>query len=126
MTKNIIHLFRSGLFCAVLVVLYFTTTSTEYDIAENVSDKVSHAMAFLTLSFLADYSFPQVKFSWEKICPLIGYGILIECIQYFLPYRSFSVFDMLADTAGVMIYILSLPLVMQMPALKKRDFENQI
>jgi len=29
-----------------------------------------------------------------------AYGVLIECIQYFIPYREFSLFDILINYAG--------------------------
>ena len=35
-------------------------------------------------------------------CLLIAYGIAIECIQFFIPSRSFSVLDIVADTTGVL------------------------
>jgi VanZ family protein len=31
------------------------------------------------------------------------YGALMECIQYFLPYRSFSIADMAANTLGAAV-----------------------
>ena len=120
MTKNIILLFRLSLFVALILCTYLTTTSTDYSLAHKISDKLSHALAFLGLSLLADFSFPVSKFSWQKICPLFFYGIMIECIQYFLPYRSFSLLDIFADTLGIVIYIMILPMLIYVPELKKR------
>lgn len=31
------------------------------------------------------------------------YGILLECCQYFLPYRSFDILDIGANTAGALV-----------------------
>ena len=53
---------------------------------------------------LADGSFPQKQFWLIKALPLLGYGILIECIQYFIPCRMFSLFDLAVDGAGLMVY----------------------
>ncbi len=124
MTKNIIFLFRLGLACAVLLIFYFTMTPTEYELAQSVNDKLMHAMAFLALSLFADFSFPREKFSLIKICPIITYGILIECVQYFLPYRSFSLLDIVGDIAGVVIYVLLLPMLMRLPVLRQRGPVN--
>jgi VanZ family protein len=33
----------------------------------------------------------------------LGYGLLIEFVQHFLPYRSASLGDLLADAAGMAI-----------------------
>ena len=124
MTKNLIYLFRLGLACAVLLIFYFTMTPTEYELAQSVNDKLMHAMAFLALSLLADFSFPRDKFSLKKICPIIAYGILIECVQYFVPYRSFSMLDIVGDIAGVVIYVLLLPLLMRLSVLRQRGLAN--
>lgn len=40
--------------------------------------------------------------------PFIGsismaYGLFIEILQYFLPYRSFSIYDLAADALGIAI-----------------------
>ncbi len=36
----------------------------------------------------------------------IGYGILIELIQYFIPWRSFSIGDIVADSFGALSFYL--------------------
>jgi hypothetical protein len=38
-------------------------------------------------------------------------------VQYFLPYRESSVFDLLADAVGESLYIASIPLLRRMPIL---------
>ena len=120
MTKNTILLFRLSLIIALILITYLTTTATDYSIAHKISDKLSHTLAFIGLSLLADFSFPVSKFGWQKICPLFFYGIMIECIQYFLPYRSFSLLDMLADALGIATYVIIFPLLIYVPELKKR------
>ena len=120
LAKNGVLLFRLALASAVIIILYLTTTPTDYEVVKNINDKLSHAFAFLVLSLLADFSFPGYKFSWAKTCPLFAYGMMIECIQYFLPYRSFSLLDIAADTLGISIYALSVPLVMRLPFLSQR------
>ncbi len=104
----------------MLAIFYFTTTPTQYTVANNINDKLSHAIAFMMLSLFVDFSFPRSKFSLMKIYPIVAYGILIECIQYFLPYRSFSLLDIVGDTAGVILYLVSLPLLKQLPVLRQR------
>ncbi len=32
------------------------------------------------------------------------YGFLMECVQYFLPYRSFSLSDEVANTSGAVVF----------------------
>lgn len=121
MDKTIILLFRVTLVFVVLLILYFTTTSTQYEAAQSINDKVSHALAFLVLSFLADYAFPLSRFNLFKVLALIGYGILIECIQYFLSYREFSLLDMIGDGVGIVVYWFCIPLVSRLPVLRQRQ-----
>ncbi len=37
---------------------------------------------------------------------IIFWGILIEFIQYFIPYRSFNIFDIMANISGVGLVLL--------------------
>ena len=51
---------------------------------------------------------------------MLSYGLAIEIIQYFLPYRECSLFDLGADAAGLFLYRLSVPLLMKMDRMKGR------
>lgn len=86
----------------------------------SINDKVEHGIAFYALALLADFSFPQNGFGRAKMLSLLSYGLAIEIIQYFLPYRSFSLLDLGADAVGLVIYGVSLPMLKHMPLLKKR------
>ena len=125
MPANVTIFFRFALVVATLLILYLTTTPVQYEVGQEMNDKVSHALAFLCLSFLADYSFPGSHFSIRKIVPVLAYGVLIECIQYFLPYREFSFLDMVGNTVGLIIYMICIPLFQRMPLLKQRQLDNE-
>lgn len=75
------------------------------------SDKVLHFLAFYTLAVLVDFAFPRSRFGVIKIIMLIGYGLLIEVVQSFLPYRSAEVADLLTDILGICAYAVSIPLL---------------
>lgn len=76
------------------------------------ADKLVHLAAFALLGGLADAGWPQRAYNYRKYLPLLGYGLLIECLQHFIPQRSFDLFDLLADAAGLLCYgILLLPLL---------------
>jgi len=68
------------------------------------ADKLIHAITFLILAFLADAGWPKAPFNTRKYLPLFAYGIAIECLQYFVPTRTFSLWDMLANGAGLFVY----------------------
>lgn len=112
--------FRISLTAALLVITHLATTSLQYPMVESMYDKANHVLAFYALAFLADFSFPGNKFGAAKISSLLGYGLLIEVIQYFLPYRSFSLYDLAGDGAGLFLYWLSLPALRYFPWLRSR------
>lgn len=75
------------------------------------SDKGLHFLAFYTLALLLDFSFPRIRFGLFKILILISYGILIEFIQSFIPYRSAELADLFTDIVGICAYAGTLPLL---------------
>jgi VanZ family protein len=70
------------------------------------ADKIAHFLIFFSLTLLLDLSF---KLSVNKsLLILSAYGVTIEVLQSFLPYRSASLGDILADILGVVVYIFLL------------------
>jgi len=114
---------RSLLMVAARILLVVTTGFIIYEatirlpvtIKVTNGDKILHTLAFGTLAFLADFSFPGKGFGWQKIVPLAMYGILIEFVQSFLPYRSAELMDFLVDCSGMIGYALCIPLLKQLP-----------
>jgi VanZ family protein len=74
-------------------------------------DKILHFLAFGTLALLVDYAFPAIRFGAAKIILLIIYGLAIELVQSYLPYRSASAVDMFADILGISTYACFIPLL---------------
>ena len=71
-------------------------------------DKWVHVCEYLLLawllwqaSYLSGFSF--LKTAAVSILLPAVYGALIECIQYFIPYRSADVMDALANSIGALI-----------------------
>jgi len=71
-----------------------------------LNDKVQHLIVFFGFSVLMDLAISRHPFWLWKGLPLLIYGAIIEIMQYFSPERSFSVFDWLADFAGILLYFL--------------------
>ncbi len=69
-------------------------------IGELVDDKLQHVAAFVWLTFLAHCSFPMIRLRY-KAALLLGYGASIEVAQYYIPTRSASLSDIVADLAGI-------------------------
>ena len=112
--------FRVALAMALFVTMYLATTQQNLPMFDDANDKVKHFLAFYVLAFLADYSAPKVRFNLGKGLTILGYGLLIEVIQYFLPNHEFSFFDLAADGVGIVTYVLSQPAVSRINILRRR------
>ncbi|CAG9164280.1 VanZ family protein [Cupriavidus pampae] len=64
-------------------------------------DKSNHMLAFGTLAVLGSRAWPGRM--WVILLGLIGYGVLIEILQGFTPYRDADAIDVVADTIGALI-----------------------
>ena len=68
------------------------------------SDKYRHLVAFWVLALLFDLGYTlRVLF---KFFFLISYGMLIEIVQYFVPYRDFDLYDILFNTIFIVLYYI--------------------
>lgn len=93
------------LFIFALIGTLLLTLSVPVGIIKSclINDKVAHGITFFVLAFL--YSHSQGKtYGIGTVMILASFGLLIEFIQYFLPWRSFSLFDWLADIIGIIGY----------------------
>jgi VanZ family protein len=95
--------FRAGLYvCATAIaVLAFYPLETQ---PVTGNDKINHLIAFAVLAGLADGAYPGRANARVKWLLLIAYGLAIEIVQRYLPYRHFSWSDLGADALGVFLY----------------------
>jgi VanZ family protein len=115
--------FRLGFFSALLLISYLSFSRIDgsaLDAFSFLNDKVEHTAAFITLAFLLDFAWPRQAWGRAKWLPLLGYGLLIEVVQYFIPFREFSLWDLSADGLGLMLYAATLPLIKRAPGLAPR------
>lgn len=120
MNRSLVRALQFTLAIAVAVILHLATTQRSYPVVEDVNDKLNHVLAFAVLAGLTDFSFPGSRFGAAKVLALLGFGLLIEVVQYFLPYRESSMLDWLADALGVAAYVLCIPLLRRLPGLRRR------
>ena len=87
----------------VLIAIAYLSLKPSVQLVE-VNDKVGHFIAYFTLMFLMGLGF------WNKKSELLIafvlsaiYGALMEIGQYFVPGRSFSFLDMLANASGALL-----------------------
>jgi VanZ family protein len=118
---NQARLFRLALFLAVVVITRVATAPLEEIPILGLGDKVLHAGAFLVLAALLDFAFPATAFGARKIVALLAYGMTIEIVQHFLPFRTLSLLDWLADAGGVALYVaVATPILKRTPYLQRR------
>ena len=64
------------------------------------SDKLLHALAFAFL-FVWFAALAGDRRHWQVFIGLLGYGLVMEVLQSFTPYRLMSPGDVLADAIGL-------------------------
>ncbi len=71
---------------------------------EKVWDKANHALAFIVIAYLG---FVAYRDSLVRLSLLVMlFGISIEVVQSFVPWREFSFLDMLADFIGILLGLI--------------------
>lgn len=103
-SRSRVIVFRISLAAALAGITILATTPLSYPVVSDVNDKFNHLLAFFVLSLLTDASFPGKKFNLAMLLALMAYGLSLEIIQHFLPYRMFSLWDAGTDAAGIGLY----------------------
>ncbi len=119
-TRTTTLAYRMLLAAAVIAISWLAVTRIALPVVKDVNDKIQHAFAFFVLALLLDFSRPEKEFGAATALTLLGYGFAIEVTQYFLPYRTCSVFDLGADAAGLLLYRLAVPLLRNILPFKGR------
>jgi len=99
-----IRLARLGLAVALLAITTLALMPAHDVPITSGWDKLDHWGAFFTLAALLDRS-SYCRLFWRRTLPLlVAYGIGIEVAQYFTPDRDADVFDVIADSIGILVY----------------------
>ena len=95
---------RAVVITLMILGIWVATKKLEFPPDLNVNDKLIHIVVFFGFAVLVDLSSSRKPFWLWKGLPLLIYGVAIEVMQYFTPFRSFSIMDMVADFAGILLY----------------------
>lgn len=87
----------------ILVIITYYSLRLPDDESLPTNDKVGHFMAYAALSFNLLLLCKTKKKIVLGILFSIGYGLLMEFCQGFVPSRDPSVYDMIANSTGVLI-----------------------
>ena len=125
MYKMSTRLFRILLFILAAFITYFALSPRSPDLLGSTWDKMNHAIAFCTLSFVVNHSFPSRPFDFAKVFCIILYGLILEICQHFLPDRYFSLLDQTANFLGVILYFILIPLTQKVSFLRFPKINRQ-
>ena len=74
------------------------------------ADKLLHCVAYFVLSAWFAFVMPARKYlllaTW-----LFLFGVLIEVMHYFLPYRFASIGDLVANVAGIVLGLVTISVI---------------
>lgn len=96
---------RLVFYFAILVGCYLAFSPGGNSLHNHFNDKLMHAVGFFVMTVLAHLAHPTVWRKWP-VFGLIVFGLAIELVQGYLPYRSFSMWDWAADILGIAIYLV--------------------
>lgn len=90
---------------AVLLLIYFYLGSTRIsaEVAATFNDLVAHALGYGIAAISAYIAFAWRRFFVFSLLFLWVFSIFVEVVQFYLPYRSFSLMDILANTCGLFV-----------------------
>jgi len=106
--KNKIDVFTFFIFSlSIIIILYMSFTPGSVPGSETFGDKFLHSGAFLGLFLIGGIVYENSVMKLASA--LIFFGIFIEAVQFFLPWREFSLVDIAADLLGIFLGYLLLP-----------------
>ncbi|TNF46979.1 MAG: hypothetical protein EP305_09255 [Bacteroidetes bacterium] len=97
--KNRIDPLSIGLILLVLVISFLSLQPKDGPIEIEINDKLGHFLAYSALTLNAGLVFS--KRAWVGVL-IFGYSLMLESLQNFIPGRIFSIYDLIANTAGVL------------------------
>ena len=105
-------------FIGVLVaaVVPYGARANSVDVLSIGLDKILHFLGFGVMTLLAIVAGRELV-KWKRFLLLAFlplFGIVIEALQYYLPYRTFNPLDILANVCGVLCGIVVWGLVLSL------------
>ena len=94
------HSSRFILGISIILISILSIQEIKVEPSMNLSDKFIHFSCFLYLTIISWLSRIIYKELWLYVI-VLAYGILIEIVQIYIPYRSFELLDIFADFLGI-------------------------
>ena len=95
---------RGIFFISILLIFYLSIVSASelkyFHALSFLGDKMSHAVIFFYISLLGMFCNFKIKY-FTFMTIIFSFGLTIEIIHYFHPYRYFEWADILANFIGI-------------------------
>lgn len=99
-------LYKVIFFLSLILIMYFSIlpASSIPNIAalSFLTDKMIHALIFLYLSFIGLNSYFNISNLWLLVL-IFSFGLVIEIIHFYHPYRFFEIPDLIANLIGILL-----------------------
>lgn len=102
---QIVAAFGTSMMLALLTYMLVTPKPFIVPQSLSLSDKMAHMCAGMVIAIGVTMSFARVN--WALLLGLCLYGAMTEIIQHFVPGRSFSLYDQLANMLGYFLGLLT-------------------
>ncbi|RYY02431.1 MAG: VanZ family protein [Gammaproteobacteria bacterium] len=92
-------------FILLVIFTYLGLTPTPEESIPMFNDKLMHCSGYFVAGISISFAFPLRAF-WQRAVFLILFSIGIEIGQHFMPPRTFDVYDICANSTGVVLGLL--------------------
>ena len=97
---------RGAFFISIILIFYLNLIpASELEFFNSLSfigDKISHGVIFVYISILGMFCDFKIKY-YIFMAIIFSFGLTIEIIHYFHPYRYFEWADLLANSIGIIL-----------------------
>lgn len=114
LSPTVLRVLSVALFIISLAFLSWQLFTPAPEVKVGDYDKLYHATGFAWLGLTAYIATIGIVQYWPKVViALCLYAVATEIVQYFIPGRSYSTLDWLADWSGVVIFAPLIVLVIR-------------
>jgi VanZ family protein len=108
-----------GLFYAYAGAVYLLCVIKLSGVSAPGGDKVHHFFAFALFAALFSFAYKKSSIVTVLIVSVI-FGYFIEVSQYFLPYRTYEIMDVLADFSGAVFGAVAVKVFLKVLSAEKK------
>ena len=84
---------------------YFAFVPDPSAVPSEFDDRLLHGFTFTYLTAALCFTYYEARVFWPASVWMLGYGVLIEVVQFFEPERSFELGDLGIDVLGIALGI---------------------